>query len=192
METEIKVTTSMLLTGTLLFALIDILIVPLLAWRIHPGFFRRLKWIQAIVAWVVWTGIWQWAIGGYWESVYFYAFPAWSRAWIPPGFGLFNLAIGLGLRALAARIRNHPVIGYCLLSGVWGSLTHIWAVLRGVVEKPPMLQGASPVAAVTIAFFEYMLYWSLILGLSALILKGWQALSRVRDSIAPDRPSNPA
>jgi hypothetical protein len=35
-------------------------------------------------------------------------------------------------------------------------LTHTWAVYRGVVDKPPMLQDASPVAAVVIAFFEYI------------------------------------
>jgi hypothetical protein len=61
----------------------------------------------------------------------------------------------LGLWALALWLKLNPVLGYCRLGGVWGSLTQIWAIYRGVVTKPLMLQGASPVAAVIIAFFAY-------------------------------------
>jgi hypothetical protein len=57
--------------------------------------------------------------------------------------------------------------------GIWswaiGSLTHIWAVHRGIVTKPPMLQGASPLAAVVMAFFEFMFYWCTILVLAKMI-----------------------
>jgi hypothetical protein len=71
---------------------------------------------------------------------------------------------------LSLRISGKPVLTYCLLSGVLGSLTHIWAVYRGIVSKPPMLQGASPLAAIVFAFFEYIFYWCTILILATVLL----------------------
>jgi hypothetical protein len=53
-------------------------------------------------------------------------------------------------------------------------VTHLWAVYRGIADKPPMLQGASPTAAVIIAIFEFMFYWCIILSAAALAHKGWQ------------------
>jgi len=61
------------------------------------------------------------------------------------------------------------VLTFCLLGGVLGSLTHIWAVTRGIVTKPPMLQGASPLGAVVFAFFEYIFYWCTILLLAKIM-----------------------
>ena len=86
--------------------------------------------------------------------------------------------IGMILWESAQRFKFHPVIGYSLLGGLWGIGTHIWAVYRGVVEKPPMLQGASPVAAVVIAFFEYIFYWCVILSVAVLMQSGGKAFHR--------------
>jgi hypothetical protein len=72
-------------------------------------------------------------------------------------------AVAFGLWVIALRVKWNPVPTYCLLGGALGSLTHIRAVQLGVVTKPPMLQGASPLAAVVIAFFEFMFYWCTIL-----------------------------
>lgn len=167
MPTDVKITTELLLQGTLLFALIDGIYVPLLAWRLRRDFFLRLKWPLAAAAALVWYGIWAWAIGNFWETVYAYVFPAWARTWTP-FIALVGAALaGLGLWVLAARLKGNPVLSFCLLGGSLGTLTHIWAVYRGVVSKPPMLQGASPLAAVVFAFFEYMLYWCIILTLAA-------------------------
>lgn len=173
---DIQITNNILLQGALVFALMDVVFVPILVWRIKLEQFQKIKWISFIVAGIIWFGIWQWAIGNFWESVYIHVFPAWGRPWIPAAFGLFNATIGLCLWALALRTRLNPTLSYCFLGGLWGILTHIWAVYRGVVEKPPMLQGASPVAAVIIAFFEYMFYWCVILSLSALLHWGWTSL----------------
>jgi hypothetical protein len=167
---DFKITTGMLWQGALIFASIDAVYVPLLVWRIKPDVFRKTKWGLAIIAGLVWYGIWRWAIRNFWETVYAHFFPAWGEQLIPIIFGFFNALIALGLWVLALRSRVHPVCGYCLYGGVWGALTHIWAVYRGVVSKPPMLQGASPVVAVMIAFFEYIFYWCVILTLSTF---GW-------------------
>ncbi len=167
MSPDFKITTDLLYKGALVFALMDAVYIPLLAWRVSAETFRRLKWNLVVAAAVIWFGIWSWAIGNFWETVYSYVFPAWAQTWTPwiaffsagaVAFLFWTLAVRTGVRAV-------PI--YCLLSGILGSLTHLWAVYRGVVAKPPMLQGASPLAAIVFAFFEYILYWCVILTLAA-------------------------
>lgn len=181
---DIKITTEILWRGTLIFALLDAIYVPLLVWRVKPEIFRRVKWVLVVVAGVFWFSIWTWAISNFWETIYAYVFPAWGRYLVPPIYGIFMALICLGLWALALRVRLNPVLGYCLFGGVCGSLTHIWAVYRGIVTKPPVLQGASPVAAVVIAFFEFMFYWCVILTLSALGRWVWDFWWRKRADIS--------
>jgi hypothetical protein len=169
MPADIKVTTELLYQGMLIFALIDGVYVPLLIWRISEDSFRRLKWPLVISAALVWWGIWSWAIGNFWETVYSYVFPAWAGAWVPWIALVVAGLVGLGLWLVTVRLKRNLVLTYCLLGGVIGSLTHIWAVHRGVVTEPPMLQGASPLAAVIFAFFEYIFYWCTILTLAKIL-----------------------
>ncbi len=46
--------------------------------------------------------------------------------------------------------------------------THLWAVYRGIVDKPPLLQGVAPAAAVVVAVFEFMFYGCIILSVASL------------------------
>jgi hypothetical protein len=163
---DIQITTELLYTGALMFALIDAVYISLLVWRVSEDSFRRLKWVLVISAVLVWWGIWSWAIGNFWETVYVYVFPAFAKTWAPWIAFVSAGAVTLGVWALSMRIKGKPVLIFLLLGGVLGSLTHIWAVYRGVVTKPPMLQGASPLGAVIFAFFEYILYWCVILTLA--------------------------
>lgn len=178
---DIQITTELLLWGILIFAVVDGIFVPVLVRIIRPSIFRNIKWTQVGVAGIIWFAIWRWALVNFWGAVYIHVFPAWGQYWLPPLFSFLMAIVALGLWTLALRLRMHPVVGYTLLGGVWGVCTHIWAVNRGVVEKPPLLQGASPVAAVAIAFFEYMFYWCVILALSAFIYRGWHSLQNKKD-----------
>jgi hypothetical protein len=155
--------------GGMAYALVDAVYVPLLVWRVRREAFQRLKWPLAIAAAFVWYGIWAWAIGNFWETVYRYVFPGWAQIWVPIIAIVIAFVVSLGLWSLALRFKGNPVLIFCLLGGMLGSLTHIWAVYRGIVTKPPMLQGASALAAVIIAFFEYMFYWCTILLIAKLI-----------------------
>jgi hypothetical protein len=167
MSTDLKITTELLYKGALVFALIDVVYIPLLVWRVRAETFRRLKWNLMVAAALVWFGIWSWAIGNFWGTVYSYVFPVWAQTWVPwVAFFSAGLVAWI-LWMLAIQAKAKAVSVYCLLSGVLGSLSHIWAVYRGIVTKPPMLQGASPLGAVTIAFFEYIFYWCVILTLAA-------------------------
>jgi len=163
MPTDIRITTGLLYTGALVFALLDAIYLPLLVRGVSEGTFRRLKWSLVIAAALVWYGIWSWAIGSFWEPVYSYVFPAWGRAWIPRIAFVVAGTVSFGLWTLAIRLKSNSVLTFCLMGGLLGSLTHIWAVQRGIVTKPPMLQGASPFGAVLFAFFEFIFYWCTIL-----------------------------
>ncbi|MFH2104050.1 MAG: hypothetical protein ABIJ39_11930 [Chloroflexota bacterium] len=183
MDPNLQITTETLMIGALFFAIVDMLFVPLLARQIKSEFFLRMEWPTVIVAGFAWFGIWYWAIAAAWEPVYRYVFPAWAKGWLPLLFGLLMAFIALGMWVLASRARLHPVFSFCLLGGTLGVVTHTWAIFRGIVNKPPMLQGASPVAALVIAFFEFAFYWCTILAVSALIV--W-IMERIRLIIHPD------
>jgi hypothetical protein len=163
MPTEIRITTDILYRGALLFALLDAVYVPMLVWRVKEEMFRRLKWPLVISAALIWNGIWWWAIGNYWDAIYSYVFPAWAQTWVPRIALIVAGIVALGLWSLALRLKWNVIVTYCLSGGVIGSLTHIWAVHLGIVTRPPMLQGASPWAAIIIAFFEFIFYWCTIL-----------------------------
>ena len=169
MPVDLKITTELLYKGALVFALMDAICIPLLIWRVSEETFRRLKWPLVIAAASVWYGIWAWAIGKFWETVYSYVFPAWAQTWVPWIAFVVAGSVALGLWMLAIQIKWNFVLTFCLMGGVIGSLTHICAVQRGIVTTPPMLQGASPLAAVVIAFFEYIFYWCTILALAKIM-----------------------
>ena len=169
MPSDIKITTELLYKGALMFALMDAVFIPFLVWRVKEETFRRLKWPLVIAAALTWYGIWSWAIGNFWEDVYSYLFPAWAQTWVPRIAFIAAGLVAFGLWTLFLRIKGKPVLIYCLLGGILGSITHIWAVYRGIVTTPPMLQGASPLGAVVIAFFEYIFYWCVILTIATIM-----------------------
>ena len=175
-----KITTELLYQGALVFALMDAIYIPLLVWRVREETFRHLKWTLVIAAAVVWFCIWSWAIDNFWETVYSYVFPAGVQTWAPWIALIASGIVALILWMLATQTRTKTVLVYCLLSGILGSITHAWAVTRGIVTKPPMLQGASPLGAVTIAFFEYIFYWCVILTLA--VLADWLRIKLVKRS----------
>ncbi len=157
---EIKVTTAILLKGALIFVLIDIVIVSILARLVKPEELFRMKWKLIIIMAVFFTALFGTLVSiVFWDSVYSYVFPARARWIIPPVYGLMFSLVGLFFWWLSFRLPSNPVINFCLLGGLWGILSHFIAIQRGLLEKPPMLIGASPAAAMTIAAFEFIFYW---------------------------------
>lgn len=166
---NITITSGLLLKGAFIFALLDVFFIPLLLWRIKPIFFAKLKWFLVIISGLTWFGIWKLVLYLFWEPVYSFIFPVWGYGWIPFLFGMLMAGVTLGFWSLSRKIRTHPLPAFLLLSGTWGVLTHLWAITRGLLTQPPLLQGASTWAALLIAFFEYIFYWCIITSLAALI-----------------------
>lgn len=163
---DLRITTEILIRGALLFAAIDAVLVPVACWRISAAAFRQMKWDLAVVNALFYGSIWLWAVSTFWESVYGHLFPGWAR-WVLPFYQLALTAlVSLAAWALARRARISPAAAWCLLGGLWGVLTHLLAVSLGIVTKPPILRGAAPAAAVFIALFEFMAYWTLTLTLA--------------------------
>lgn len=164
---EVKVTTEILLKGALFFALIDIAFVTILTRLIKPADFHKMKWRLVVVMAVFFCALFG-VIASYvfWDSVYCYVFTAWARWIMPPVYGLLFASYGLFVWWLSFRSGANALINFCLFGGLWGIITHIWAIYRGILEKPPMLQGANPIAAVLIAAFEFIFYWCICLGIT--------------------------
>jgi hypothetical protein len=106
----------------------------------------------------------------FWESVYHYMFPSWARWLIPPLYGILFAGVGLFLWWLSSRLPSHSVLNYFFFGGLVGSLSHLWAIHRGILDNPPLLQGVSPASAV-LPFFEFVFYWCIILGLASIGMK---------------------
>jgi len=46
----------------------------------------------------------------------------------------------------------------------------VHAIMRGILEKPSMLQGSNPAAAVVIAAFEFIFYWCVCLFITRVVM----------------------
>jgi hypothetical protein len=166
---DIKVTSEILWKGAMIFALIDIVFVYTLTRLIKPDYLLRMKWRLVIIMFLFFFILFGSLVSIiFWDSVYSYVFPSWARWIIPPAYGLLFSLVGLFFWWLAFRLPKNPVMNFCILGGFWGIISHVLAIQRGILEKPPMLQGASPIAALTIAAFEFIFYWCLCLGLTKL------------------------
>jgi hypothetical protein len=168
LPSDIKVTTEILWQGALIFALVDVAFISVLVRRIKAASLRRRKWAIVGTTGVFWCIIWILMTTFLWAPVYSYVFPEWARWVIPPVYGVVFAMVGWLFWWLAFRLPGNPVINLCLLGGLWGMITHIWAIYRGILDKPPMLQGASPIATAVMPIFEFIFYWCIILSVASL------------------------
>jgi len=167
---DLYVTTAILLKGALVFAIIDSVYVTVLFKVIKPKDFIKMKWnlifVMAIFFCILFYSIMSLL---FWDSVYRYVFPLWARWIIPPLYGIAFASFGLLFWWLSIQKLNNSVLIFCLFGGLWGIITHVLAIQRGILEKPPMLVGSNPLAALTIATFEFIFYWCVCLSISRLI-----------------------
>ena len=167
---DIKVTTEILWKGAIFFAFTDVTLIIVLIRLIKPKDLFKMKWklitFMAIFFCILFGSIVSLI---FWNSVYSYVFPSWIRWIIPPTYGLLFSMIGLFFWWLAFKLPTNPVLNFCILGGLWGLATHIMAIYRGILDKPPMLQGASSISALTIATFEFIFYWCICVGFTYLI-----------------------
>jgi hypothetical protein len=166
----VKVTSEILWRTAILLAMIDVVLVLYLARFIPTPLFRQLKWRVITVTAIFWFLVWTAMVVFFWQPVYHYVFPAWARWYIPPVYAMLFALIALLFWWLALQFSGKPVITFIILGGLWGMGTHIWAIYRGILDKPPLLQDSSPVAASIMPVFEFVLYWCIILGIAML----WQ------------------
>jgi len=169
---DLKVTSEILWRGALLFAVIDFVFVSILIKIIKPADLFKMKWKLVFVMGVFFFFLFGFIVSIlFWDTVYSYVFPSWARWIIPPLYGLLFSAAGIIFWWIASRCSANQVLVFCLFGALWGVITHILAIARGILAKPPMLIGSSPAAALTIAAFEFIFYWCICLTITKLILR---------------------
>ena len=164
----LRVTTSLLWRATIFLSVVAVAPLPLVIKWIPRERFADLKLHVVGATFLVWLAIWSVMVVTYWQSVYAYFFPAWLRWPLPLFMAIGFAAASLVLWYWACRFQRWPAVVFVFLGAVLGPLTHLWAVLRGIVTKPPLLQGASPVAAISISAPEFAIYFTIILCLAAI------------------------
>jgi hypothetical protein len=171
---DTKLTSEAFWLGALVAALMDIGLVLLLALCMKPARFRQLSWALTGTSAVLWGILATACLRGFWDLYYRYFYPGWMR-WLAPLDALLYGAIALALWWLALRLPGNPVVNFFLLGGLESVLEHLLGIYGlGILDKVPILQGVSPTSALVFAFFEYIFYWSVVLGIAGLLGRGWQ------------------
>jgi hypothetical protein len=109
-----------------------------------------------------------------WDSYYAHFVPAWSR-WLAPLASLTYFLIGSLLRWISLKIKGQTTLIFVLLGGLESIPEHLWGIYGAGILEIPMLVGTNPWEIFIFAFFEYIIYWSLVLGLAILLDHGWRS-----------------
>ncbi len=162
-----------MLARTFVWALIALGMCALLLRYIPPPRFRQFKWTLAGGAAIFWGILGSALLWGFWDSYYRYFFSDWQR-WIAPVAGIEYAVVALGLKWLAQRLPGNPALNFCLLGGLESVPEHLYGVyVLRIMDTVPMLQGISVPFILFFAFFEYILYWSLVLVIAELLRRAW-------------------
>lgn len=144
-----------------------LLVVGLLVWRLKPSGFHSLSWQSVgLAAALFWGALAALMIAYAWSFYYRLFVPPWYRFAAPLGaLGLYA-ALGIFFRWAALRLPGNPVVWFCLLGGLESIPEHAIGIYRFEILALPILQGSSAASIFIFAFFEYMFYWGLVLGLA--------------------------
>ncbi len=164
MFTGVHVTTHLIWTCTAILAVLDVILILLSQRLVKREHFQQIRWLLAIAGGVffllVWTSVLLWG----WDWFYIYIFPGWAHYLLPPLFGVFYALLALGMGWLCLKLPGNPAVTWCVLGGVEGLLSYIYAIYGlGAASKPPIMQGADPFVTLIFAVFEKAFYWSMIL-----------------------------
>ena len=133
------VTTPLIWTCTGILVFLDVILTLLARCLINRAQFNQMRWVLAIAAGtfylLVWVSVLLWA----WDWFYSYIFPGWGRYFLPPIFGIGYTLLALGMGWLSLKLPGKPSITWCVLCGVEGLLSHIYAI-DGWVPPPNRLK----------------------------------------------------
>ncbi len=169
MPSNIRVTSTDFWMATTVAIAMDLVLLGVLVWQVRPSSCRHLGPVLTIVSGILWGGFGCVLVWVFWDLYYRYLFPDWVR-WVIPLNAILYGAIGLGLWWLSGKPRGGRVLAFCMLGGLAGVLEHLLGISwLGVLEKVPFLKGVDPQPLLVFAFFEYVLYWGIVLGAAVLV-----------------------
>jgi hypothetical protein len=153
--------------NTPIFFALSLILVGLLVWRLKPAHFRLLSWqavgIGSALFWGVFAGVMIWYA---WDFYYRFYAPSWDRIAGPLGAIVLYFLLGLLQRWAALRLPGNPIVSFCLLGGLESVPEHAIAIYRFHILQIPFLQDTTAAAIFIFAYFEYVVYWSLVLCLA--------------------------
>jgi hypothetical protein len=154
---------------TLITALIDVPLLILAARWVSPDHFRKLKWYLVGAAVLVYAALWG-TFGSvfFWDAAYKAIFPVWSRWLLPLGFGLLYGALALAFWRVSLLAARRQVVWFILQGGMMSLVGHSIGISRGLF-RVPMLVETSVVSAFAFGVFEFIFYWSAIVGISVAV-----------------------
>ena len=161
-----RVTSELLWRAALIAALIDAPLLIFVARWVSSELFCKLKWYLAGAAFAVYAALWG-TFGSvfFWDAVYRAIFPAWSRWLLPAGYGLLFGVLALAFWRASLIAARWRAAWFSLLGGLVSLVGHGIGISRGLL-RVPMLAEASPMSALVFGVFEFIFYWSAIVGLS--------------------------
>ncbi len=150
-------------------AVLDGILIGVLARTISPAGFRSLLKPLVLLAAVFWCVLYTAAIFGFWEICYSYIFPAWVR-WVAPFYGLLMGGLAALFWWLSQQSSVHPVLLFTAFAGLHSLPGHLSGIYgREMLTRCPVLLSVSPASALVFGIFEFIFYWGLVLGLSAVV-----------------------
>ncbi len=167
--------------NSVITAIIDVIFLAILIWRIKPAQFLELKWTLVVTAALLWSVYASFLVLVFWNTYYQYFYPSWFHSggifvFVPVVFGILALAFYW----LAIHLPGNPIVTFCLLGGTEGLLEHLWGIYNFKILEIPFLQGTSPISILAFSFPEYVLYWCIVISIAALVQSGWQIWTRLR------------
>jgi hypothetical protein len=151
-------------------AALDAILIGVLIRAIPPALFGQLLKPLMVTAALFWGGLYSAAAYGFWDICYQFIFPVWVR-WAAPFYGLSLGGLAALFWWLSRRTRAHPVAVFTGLAGLHSQPGHLLGIYgREMLTKCPVLLGVSPASALVFGISEFIFYWGVVLGLSAV----WQ------------------
>lgn len=159
-----------MLENTVVFTLLAVVVTALLSWRIKTSEFRRIPWFHFCIAAALFWGVFSLIlilVG--WEFYYSQFAPHNFRYIIPIVAIIVYPLWSLIIRWIAVRSPYYPVLVFCILGGIQGTIEHVIAIYRMDILSVPFLASSTAMAVMIFAFFEYVVYWGIVVIIAKVI-----------------------
>jgi hypothetical protein len=160
-----RLTSDLLWWATSITALIDVVLLLLVARFVSAELFAKLKWHVAAAASIVYALLWG-VLGSvlFWDTAYSAVFPVWSRWLLPVGFGLLYGALALAFWQVSIHAPRWQAVLFCLLGGGMSLVGHWIGITRGLL-RVPLLAETSVISVLSFGVTEFIVYLCVIVGL---------------------------
>jgi hypothetical protein len=154
---------------TLITIVFDAPLVFIAARWVSSELFIKLKWHLAVSAFIIYAVIWgAFASVYFWEEVYQWIFPDWTRWLLPLAFGIFYGLLAAAFWHISKFAGRWQSVCFILLGCIFSLVGHGIGISRGLFQVP-LLANASAESMLTFGIFEFIFYWCAIVYLSVFL-----------------------